>query len=79
MDEETEEREYNIPAIKANVWDFVCAFATFSKGVALAAVNGWEVVEVAAIAASRENAERSAFQRDAQRAIESITGERGVA
>lgn len=74
MDEET---EYNIAPVKANAWDFVCAFATFSKGVAMAAMNGWEVIEVAAIAASQERTERFMFQRDAQRAIESITGERG--
>lgn len=78
MDETEETREYSIAPVKANVWDFVCAFATFSKGVAQAFVDGWAVVEVSAIAASGERTERFIFQRDAGRSIESITrGEHG--
>ena len=78
MDDETSEQEYGIAPVKANVWDFVCAFATLSKGMSQAFVNAWEVIEVSSIAASQERTERFMFQRDAGRAIESITrGEHG--
>jgi hypothetical protein len=70
VDEETETPD--IGAIKANVWDFVLAGATFFKGIANAMVEGWQVIEVTAIAASTERMERAAFERDAGRAIETI-------
>jgi hypothetical protein len=71
VDEETEAPD--IRAIKANVWDFVLAGATFFKGVANAMVEGWQVIEVTAIAASAERMERARFERDAVRDIEEIT------
>jgi len=74
MDDEDETR--SIAAVHANVWDFICAFATFGKGVAQAIVNGWEVVEITAIAASTNRTERFEFNREAGRDIEAIT--RGI-
>lgn len=73
MDEETE-REYSIAPVRANVWDFVCAFSTVCKGISVAIANGWEVIEATAIAASTERAERDEFKRSAGRDIEAITG-----
>lgn len=69
MDEDT---QVVIAPVRANVWDFVCAFVTFNKGIAQAFVDAWEVVEITAIAASAERTERFMFQRDAVRGIEEI-------
>jgi hypothetical protein len=71
--EDEVEREYTIPPIRLNFADFMVAIATFVKGVCLAGVNAWEVIEVAFMAHSRSIAEKQAFQRDAGRAIEGMT------
>lgn len=74
MDDE-QEREFDIPPIRVNFADFLVAGATLLKGIAVAAANALEVVEVSFMAHSRYVAEKQAFQRDAGRAIERLTSE----
>jgi hypothetical protein len=72
-----ENETYTIKPVRLNWADVFMSVATFAKGVAEAAHDAWEVLEISFAGHSNYIAEKQEFQRDAGRAIEALTKESG--
>lgn len=70
-----DENEYAVRPERMNFADFLVAGATFVKGVAEAAHDAWEVLEVSFVAHSAHIMEKQRFAREGGREIESLTSE----
>jgi hypothetical protein len=72
-----DEHEQQIRPARINWADLAMSVATFAKGIAMAAHDALEIIEISLAAHSQEIMERQAFRRDAGRAIETLTKEVG--
>lgn len=70
-----ENEQYHIKPSRLNWADLLMSVATFAKGVAEAAHDAIEIVEISLAAHSNYIMEKQDFQRDAGRAIEALTKE----
>ncbi len=70
-----EENEYSIKPARMNFADFFVAGVTFAKGVAEAAHDAWEVLEMTFASHSAHIMEKQEFAREAGRGIEALTSE----
>lgn len=73
MDDDNE--TYQIKPARINWADVAMAGSTFMKGIAKAAHDAWEIMEISFAGHSQHIMERQDFQRDAGRAIEALTSE----
>jgi hypothetical protein len=70
--DETEET-YQIKPARMNFADFLVAGMAFAKGVAEAAHDAWEILEMTFAAHSASIMEKQEFERSAGRDIEAMT------
>lgn len=73
--DEHENEGYQIRPARMNFADFLVAGATFVKGVAEAAHDAWEILEMTFASHSAHVMEKQDFARTAGRDIEALTAE----